>query len=170
MMRVLRFLRGALGTALAWAVLWLPIGFLAAIYGYSKLPPPDLLPPPPFSISFFLRYVTALTVAWIAWGAACGAIFALLLGLIEHRRDLDGLSRRRTVIWGALGTTVLPGIILVLVLAERPGFELIKPALLTLFISAALGAACGAATITLAKRPPVELSDPHRARSSLTSA
>jgi hypothetical protein len=167
---LLRRLRGLLGTALIWAVLWFPIGLVAGLYRFAKLPPPDLLPAPPFSLAFFARYVASITVAWMVWGAICGAVFALLLSILERRRDVDSLSGRRTAIWGALGTMALPAAILAVVLTEAPAFDLITPAFLTLSVSALLGAGCAAATVALGKRATTRLADPDSSRSSLTSA
>jgi hypothetical protein len=86
------------------------------------------------------------------WGAISGAVFAMLVALLERRREVDTLSSRRTAIWGALGAMALPTTILLIFLAEAPGFTLIQPAVWSLSISAAQGAVCAFGTLALAKR------------------
>ena len=159
-----------LGTSLVWAVVWLPIGVAVGVYQAFHLTPSDILPAPPIPLGDYARVVARSAVAWTIWGMISGAVFGLLLIVTERRRTLLGLSFRRTSIWGALGAMALPIVILVLILAENPGFQLVKPAAWTLSVSAALGAGCALGTLMLAKRAPPALLDSDPSHGRLTSA
>jgi nitrate/nitrite transporter NarK len=43
-----------------------------------------------------------------AWGAACGALFALIVMLFERRRGWAGLSLARVAAWGATAGLAVP--------------------------------------------------------------
>jgi cbb3-type cytochrome oxidase subunit 1 len=149
---LVRRVRGVLVTALVWAVAWLPVGLVVGVIRALTLPLPDYMRTPGMQLTYFLRVVGILSLTWMIWGAISGALFAVLVALLERRREVDTLSSRRTVIWGALGAMALPTTILLIFLAEAPGFTLIQPAVWTLSISAAQGAVCAFGTLALAKR------------------
>jgi hypothetical protein len=167
---LLRRLRGLTGTALLWAVVWLPIGLVIGVIRAATLPPVDVGGAPPHPLGFLLKVIAVVTLAWTTWGAISGFVFGLLLTVTERQRDVDGLSVRRTAIWGSLGAMALPATILGLFLLQAPSFDLITPALWTLAVSAALGAGCAVGTLALAKRGRQQLSGFDADRSSLTSA
>jgi len=149
---LVRRVRGVLVTALVWAVAWLPVGLIVGVIRALTFPLPDYMLTPWMRITYFLRVVWILSLTWMIWGAISGALFAMLVALLERRREVDTLSSRRTAIWGALGAMALPTTILLIFLAEAPGFTLIQPAVWTLSISAAQGAVCAFGTLALAKR------------------
>ena len=149
---LVRRVRGVLVTALVWAVAWLPVGLIVGVIRALAIQLPEVWLTPGMRLSIFLEIVGVLTLTWMIWGAISGALFAVLVALLERRREVDTLSSRRTVIWGALGAMALPTTILLIVLAEAPGFTLIQPAVWTLSISAAQGAVCAFGTLALAQR------------------
>ena len=81
----LRRIRGAVLMALAWAVVWAPVGVLTGMI----LDPSD-----------------SLDEMWLAVGAypgfLCGAVFSAVLGVAEGRRRFDELSLSRVGALGAL--------------------------------------------------------------------
>jgi hypothetical protein len=80
-----RHIRRAFLTALAWGMLWAPLGVITGIVW----DPNDAMDEP-----------------WIALGAypgfLCGLVFCSLLALTDHRRRLAELSPARAGAWGAL--------------------------------------------------------------------
>jgi len=147
---VLRKLRAALVIAALWAVVWMPLGLGLALYaGLRSAEPTDVLARP-VSVPLFVS-------AWTVWGALSGALFALILGLAERRRTLGNLSRARTAVWGAIGCVTLPAVLTVIDVLQTPvglrGYSWGFP-LAALSVSAGLGAACAAATVAVARRPP----------------
>ena len=81
----LRRIRGAVLMALAWAVVWAPVGVLAGMI----LDPSD-----------------SMDEMWLAVGAypgfLCGAVFCAVLGVAEGRCRFDELSLSRVGVWGAV--------------------------------------------------------------------
>jgi cation transporter-like permease len=144
----LRRVRGIVGTALTWALVWLPMGIVMAVYRFRHLHPHAPIP---------LRVILVVALAWAAWGAISGAVFASVLAVAERHRALSDLLPSRTAAWGALGAVVLPGGIFLIVALKNPSVDLIVPAAATLSISAVLGAACAAATLALARRAVPQL-------------
>ena len=71
--------------ALAWAVVWSPVGVLAGI---------------------ILDPGGSMDEMWVAIGAypgfLCGAVFSAVVGIAEGRRRLDALTLSRVAAWGAL--------------------------------------------------------------------
>ena len=131
-MSILRRIRGAVSVALIWAVAWLPIGVLVAIWkGWLSTP--------------FLA-------VWTALGASAGAVFALLLATLERRRTLEDLSTRRLTIWGALGGAALPVVGSLLIDLLVPNVSLAGDAPAVFGVMALLGAACAWATLRIARR------------------
>jgi hypothetical protein len=140
MRTILRRLRGLLGTALLWAMAWgmagVVLGFIVALadVGNFILVAPDAMS--------FVGFVMGV------YGAVGGLVFASVMMLLERRRRLEDLSLRRVAAWGAIGGMGLPAA----VIAAAP----IPIALGTfggLAVTGALGAACSAGTLALARRP-----------------
>lgn len=77
--------RGAVLTALAWAVIWAPVAVLV-----GSLVDPD----------------GSMDEMWVAIGAypgfICGLLFSALLWIAERRRRIDELSLPRVASWGAV--------------------------------------------------------------------
>lgn len=144
-----RRLRGVLFTALTWAVGWTPFGIAWAAYAWyflgHHLPAGTSRPPTGF--------LAALVLAWATFGAVSGAVFATALTLAERRRSLDELSVWRTALWGALGALALPVALMSLAVKEGGLVALpLAPVLVTVGVSAALGAGSAAGTLALARR------------------
>lgn len=146
---MLRKLRAALVIAGIWAIVWMPMGFALALYAGSRSPQPTDVIARPVSLPLFVS-------VWTMWGGASGVLFALILGLAERRRTLASLSLVRTVVWGAIGCVTLPAALTIVDVLTTPaglrGYTWRFP-LAALAVSAALGAACAAATLAVARRP-----------------
>ena len=142
---MLRKLRGILSTAAVWALVWLPIGLsLALILG----PPSECL----YCAPHWLLYQI---VIWAIWGALSGALFAVILILMERRRTLAELSLRRNATWGALASLFLPLLLAILELIEYwsyLGEQFWRFTMLALVVASGLGAACAALTLKAAQR------------------
>lgn len=71
--------------ALAWAVVWSPVGVLAGI---------------------IVDPGGSLNEMWVAIGAypgfLCGAVFSAVIGIAEGRRGFDALALSRVAAWGAV--------------------------------------------------------------------
>ncbi len=132
-----------------WALVWLPIGLAVALYAAASPPQPSDVISRPVSVPLFLT-------AWTVWGGMSGAAFALILGVTERRHSLGELSLARTTVWGALGAMTVPtALTLIDVLRMPVGLQLYdwRLPLVALVASGCLGGVCGAATLTLARRP-----------------
>ena len=125
MKRWLQRLRGAIGTAVTWAVGWFGAGIL--LYTTGWFGQPTLL-----EYALFSSAVAGL-------GFIGGIGFSVVLSLTEGRRRFDQMSIPRFAMWGALG-----GAIMLLALGEGPG--------LTLAFFALLGAGSAAGSLALARR------------------
>jgi hypothetical protein len=147
-MVVFRRLRAALSIALLWALGWLPIGLVLALFADSRGPQPSDVISRPVAVPLFVA-------AWTVWGALSGGAFALVLAVSERRRTIETLSTARTAVWGALGAVVLPLVLTSIDLVRTDsgllGYSWRFP-LLVLGVSATLGAACAATTLALARR------------------
>jgi len=146
---VIRRLRAVLSIAVLWALAWLPIGGVLALYASSRPPQPSDLISRPVSMPLFLT-------VWTIWGGLSGSLFAVVLGVGERRRGLSDLSVARTAAWGALGSMTVPAALLALDMIRAPiSLRLYdwRVPLLALSLSALLGAGCAAATLALAQRP-----------------
>lgn len=128
---------------------WMPLGLALSLYAGLRAPEPSDIISRPVSLPLFVS-------VWTVWGGMSGALFALLLGFAERRRTLGNLSRARTAVWGALGCMTLPAALTLVDVLQTPaglrGYGWRFP-LTALAVSAALGAACAAATLALARRP-----------------
>ena len=147
---MLRSLRAALAIGAIWALAWLPLGVLVALYAAARPPQPGDFLHRPVAFPVFLA-------AWTAWGLLSGTGFALILGAAERRRRLGSLTLVRTACWGALGAISAPAVLTVVGLVRRVPASLPhywRVPLVSIVVSAALGAACAAATLLLARRRP----------------
>ena len=141
-----RRLRGILGSAIVWALVWLPIGVLLPLLRSSRSV--TCLYCPPY---WFLTFLAT----WTGWGAFSGAVFAMLLIVAGGRGGLEQLSMRRVAIQGAIGAVVLPLALIVAVMIQEQGdYEEWVFAVVTLSLAGLLGAGCASATLALARRVP----------------
>jgi hypothetical protein len=137
---LLRRLRGIAATAVVWGLLWLPFGLALAL---ASGPPSECLYCPPH---WLLRFVAA----WSAWGAFSGALFAVILIVMERSRTLFELKASRTAVWGALAALVLP---LALTILDLVSFSSVEGSTAVAFaVALALGAPCAVLTLKLARR------------------
>lgn len=141
-MKLLRVLRGILGTAAAWSVAWVPLTFatwsIAAILG-SHVPP--------------MRYWDVMLVSAAIRGFISGAAFAALLSLVGRRRSFSTLRFRHVAIWGAVGGLVAPAISLSAIAAGSVPLPPLTIGL-SLGFSSLLGALSAAGTLHVARRAP----------------
>ena len=134
----MRRLRAVVIIALIWAAAWLPAGVLLLAIGILSSPQPLLL-----------------IAAWTIWGALSGAGFAVTLAVLERGQSASGVSKIRCASWGAVGSIVLPFLLLLadLLSGDYPMTWLVWwPALLILLVCALLGAGGAVATVALARR------------------
>jgi len=146
-MSVRRRLRGVLGTALVWAIGWLPFA-LVVILVTAREEPYDWSP----------AIALLIAIEWVVWGAFSGAVFALLLMWAERRRTLAQLSVWRVAIWGACGAALGPAALMVVAASSPSDVGWIGVATVVVGTSAAVGAACASGTLLLARKAPRELS------------
>ena len=95
---IARWLRGALGVGLTWAVLWLGVGVLLW-GGFLLFAPEDVGPDEGASV---VLPILALV------GFLSGLGFATLISFTERRHRLSDLSLWRVAVWGALGSAAIP--------------------------------------------------------------
>ena len=87
MKKFLRRLRGTVGTALTWAGTWCGAGIVIGTTGlFGNL-----------ALADYALFGGVFAVL----GFAYGAVFALVLSLIEGRRSIDELTLPRVAVWGA---------------------------------------------------------------------
>jgi len=144
MRTLIRRLRAVVVIAGAWALIWLPAGIAVGLI-MNAGPPTDVRGPP----------TTWFSIAFAIWGAASGALFAVLLSLVEAGRTIANLSLGRVGLWGAVGSMALPIAITVFDIATGPwslGSYDWWPVFLVLALSAVIGGACAAGTFA-AVRP-----------------
>src|SRR5213592_2756771 len=98
-------LRGVLGTAITWALIWLPIGVVTALLPQRRVECIYCAP--------FWEWFPRFALMWILWGAVSGGIFAIVLMFAERRRSLLELATARVALWGAVGSLALPGALMV---------------------------------------------------------
>jgi hypothetical protein len=149
-----RRLRGILGVALLWAVAWLPLGLLLGLYSYWREGPMDFdasWPP-----GHFFSHVGWFLAFWATAGAISGALFALVLAIAERHRTLRDLSTRRMALWGALGSVLVPAVLLAITARDFVYSGWWQESALTLLLAGGLGAGTAAVTLRLAngKEPP----------------
>lgn len=93
MKRWLRRLKGAIGTALTWAVGWSVTGMLLGTTGFLG--------------QLALVDYAVFGGVFAALGFIGGVVFSAVLSLTEGRRRFDQLSLPRFALWGALGGALM---------------------------------------------------------------
>jgi hypothetical protein len=137
-MRLLRRIRGILGTALTWATGWAVAG--AVWMGIVFLV--EGFPPEAFAASMILGGVILLGI----YGFLAGVAFSLVVLAAERRRTFHQLTLRRVSAWGGLGTILMFAVPVAL---STPSV-LVKG--ITLLVIALLGAGSAAASLFVARR------------------
>lgn len=90
MNKLLRRVRGVLGTAFTWAVAWTGLG--AGLGLLAGIP---------------FHFLIPMALNGAAAGFIAGASFAVILSIAERHRTLEDLSLRRVAVWGAVGGLLL---------------------------------------------------------------
>lgn len=97
MSRWLRWIRGAVGTGLTWAMGWAGVGILIGVaMAWLGVP-----------MEWFVQVFDAPLPALAVPGFFAGASFSVVLGIAGRRRRFDQLSLPRFTLWGALGGFLL---------------------------------------------------------------
>lgn len=148
-MRLLRLLRGTIGTAITWAVGWTLAGTAlrlaqAAVFDFFGL-----------DASLLLRFTVIGGLFYAISGAFAGGLFAMLMAVNERRRTFSELSTRRVVAWGTLAGLSYP-VLWFTVRTVMFGSAYIGGLLFSFIVPAALGAASAWGMLSLARRsnPP----------------
>ena len=130
MKRWLRRLKGAIGTALTWAVSWSVTGMLLGTTGF-------------LGQLALVEYVV-FGGAFAALGFIGGATFSVVLSLTEGRRRFDQLSLPRFALWGAFGGALMS--LTMAAFGESAAF------VNTVTFFAVLGAGSSAGSLVLARK------------------
>ena len=128
MNRLLKRIRGIVGTGVTWALAWVGLGaVVGALVGYP--------------VGFLFRIALSNSVS----GFLAGSAFAAILSVAERKRTLEGLSLKRVALWGAIGG----GLLSFLPMAYGvPLAYLLGP----LLINGGIGAGMAAGSVALARR------------------
>ena len=142
-MRLIRFLRGALKTAVTWSLAWTPVSFipmgLYAVFG-------GVLPEPRMIIGFAISQAVS--------GAINGFVFASVVAVMGRRKTFESISMRWIAACGAIGGALFPVVVRSVFLAAND-FPLSALGLVSgLALNAAIGAGFAAASLSLARRAP----------------
>lgn len=137
-MRLLRRIRGIVGTALTWATAWGVVG----AFGYAIATLTWDLPSDASRSGMILGGAFFLGI----YGFLAGVAFSLVVLAAERRRTFHQLTMRRVAAWGGLGSVLLFAV---------PVAESTAPLLvngITLLATGLLGAGCAAASLAVARR------------------
>ena len=149
-MRLLRTIRGIIGTALAWTLPWTVLGG-AMLVAYFVVRRGDI----PYEslrmaarVNWILFRVGAETLGYI--GALSGGLFAAVLAVGDRRSTFAELSVARLAAYGAIGGAGMSAIVVtsMAALLQRPVTDLAP----LVGISAALGAGSAAIMLRIARR------------------
>ncbi len=159
MRSILRKLRGALGTALIWAVVWAVGGLAVATLLYMTTDVAVLGPFWELAPGYALRYGL--------WGLVGGALFSGALATVHGRRTLGELRPAWASLWGGLaGLLIGAGVVGSLVATGTIPFRSeLDGVALALSVFGGIGAATAVGTIMLAQKgtKEIESSDPQPA-------
>ena len=147
-MKLIRVLRGVVGTATAWSLAWIPLtlaswSVTAALVG--NVPP--------------LEHWGPMVIGAAVRGAMSGAAFATVLAIAGRRRTFASLRLRDMALWGAVGGIVAPAVTLGAIALMSPSVIPVLTIGLGLGFASALGAVSAAGTLWVARRAP-ELAAP----------
>lgn len=152
MRRILRKLRGALGTAVTWAFAWAVAG--TALTGVLFLFESEL------GFSVFFEVAPWLALVAGGWGFVGGAVFSVALGTVFRRRRLEELSVGRMAFWGGLAGALLPLTVMSLIAAESAGAVGSGMVAWTTAVFAGLGATTAGGTVRMAQGAAKEVGGP----------
>lgn len=155
MKRILRWIRGALGNALAWGVVWAGFGLLMG--AISSISRPDMLPILP-------GY--ALMVGAI--GACFGGGFAAFISANFRGRSVDELSPARFAFGGALVTIPFTLLLGAYVQSSWNGWIFFSDLIVPVAIPAVLGGLTAYSTVKLAQRALPEVRPTDRLDSGIS--
>lgn len=128
MNRLVRFLRGALGLGISYAVIWalfgLSVGFLVLALDPASIDQGE----DPITLAGILGTV----------GFVTGAVFAMVLAYAERQKNVSDLSLWRMAFWGGLAGLAMP---LLTTMNDQ-----------VIFNTVPLGALSAALTVALARR------------------
>jgi hypothetical protein len=126
--RLLRRIRGIVGTGLTWAAAWIGLGgLLGAVAG--------------FPLASLLRLALSNSIG----GFIAGASFAVILSVAERKHTLADLSLKRVALWGAAGGILVTSIPLAF---GAPLAFFLGP----LVINGGVGAVLASGSVAMAKR------------------
>jgi len=146
-MRLLRRVRGALGTGLTWAAGW---GLLGAVHGFLV----GMWKPWQWAL---YNPVSTTAFGYALAGLIAGTGFSCLLSWMDRRSNLRRLSRFRVAVWGATGGAFVPVLVhLTRGLTSSAGWGDVA---LTAAAVAVLGSASAVATLWVARRSAPETHD-----------
>ena len=141
-MRILRLLRGVIGTAVAWVVPWVPISLIPL--GLA------ILAGNPFPEGALRAFLVTQTVA----GLFNGVVFASVVAIAGRKRTFEGLSMPWMAACGAVGGAAGPSLIAAVMLSNNsialPASVLVS----TLITNGLLGAGLASLTLSVARRAP----------------
>lgn len=137
-MRLLRRIRGIVGTALTWATAWGVVGavWMGIVFLVGDFPP-EASAAGMILVGFILLGV---------YGFLAGIAFSLVVLAAERKRTIHQLTLRRVAAWGGLGATLMFAVPVAL---STPSM-LVKG--ITLLVTTLLGAGSAAATLSVARR------------------
>ena len=134
MKKWLQRIRGAVGTAVTWAVAWSGVGAIISLLGGGS--------------SFGLAFDAAI---FAATGLVAGATFSVVLGVAEGRRRFDQMSLPRFAACGAAAGLLLSGVMLTISVAAGGEITLANY-MLTGSVFALFGAGSAAGSLALARK------------------
>ena len=149
-MKIVRIIRGILGTAAAWGLAWIPLTVATWSIGAAlgaQLPP--------------LRFWGMMLVGAAIRGAITGTVFATVVAIAGRHREFKALRLRHMIVWGGIGGLVGAALNLSAYLLNSSLAIPLVPLGLSLGFSSLLGALSGAGTLYVARRAP-ELGAPRQ--------
>jgi hypothetical protein len=106
---MIRRVRAVIVLGLLWAIGWALLGGLVGAYDYYRTGLFNMIfPDPPFQVSLFSA-ITFFGKTWAMRGGVSGALFAVVLSLIERKKATAQLALGRVALWGILGSLLIPG-------------------------------------------------------------
>ena len=143
----MRRLRAALFIAIVWAIVWAFVGVLVAVL-YGR--PRDF------------EYWLFGGASWAVLGLINGSLFSLVLAILERSGTVESISYGRIMLWGALGSLVVPVLATVGGIITFGMAGMWSAVAVPIATAVSVGAVCAATTLRIARLVP--------SRGSLTRA
>ena len=139
-MKILKVLRGMIGTAITWGLAWVPLS--AGLWAAS-----GLLGGPP------LEFWGPMLLGAGVKGAISGAAFGGFLSIVARRRSFSELTFPQLMACGAAGALIAPAITFAIIIGRD---VLLPPWMIgySMAVSALSGAVSAAGTLYAARRAP----------------